>query len=95
MGRDAIREAKSRVIEDTIRQYFQQYAIETYRGRVCTEDVITHVRKALKKALGARMTPYNMGEVFDHIRDLGPVGEGDTHWLKTWAKLNKIVWQEG
>ena len=91
LSRYAKQEAKSKVIEETVREYFQENADATWDGRVCCEDVIAAVKTSIKGTLGpkARLTEYNRGEVFDHIRDLGPEGENDARWIALWGPCGK------
>jgi hypothetical protein len=77
---------KSRFIEEQVRCYFRLYAREAYDGRVHINDVIKTVRRELNTKLNARMEEENMGEVYDYIREYGPVGEDDKRWLATWSK---------
>ena len=88
MDRYAKQEAKSKVIESTVRSYFQEKALETFAGDVCCGDILSAVQNAIKDTLGtkARMTEYNRGEAFDLIRELGPVGENDARWIALWGQ---------
>jgi hypothetical protein len=77
---------KSKIIERTITQYFRDNAHATFDGRVRTDEVISAVRHVLGDLFQARMSAYNVGEVYDAIRFMGPCGEGDELWLQMWGK---------
>lgn len=92
LDRYASQEAKSKVIEETVRSYFQENALETWEGQVRCGEVLSAVKSSVKDALGAkaRMTKYNKGEVWDAIREFGPEGENDAKWLAIWGGRERM-----
>lgn len=92
MGRIGItqNQVKSKLIEKTVREYFQSYPLETYVGRVSVREVLDMTKMTITD-FNLAFTPFNEGEVYDAIREHGPVGEHDTQWLREWGQ-SRITW---
>lgn len=78
---------KSAIIEQTIRCLFQDRMEDVYSGRLSTKEVVQAVCTALKEH-EARLSKQGIAEVYEQIRELGPVGENDTHWLSLYRRAS-------
>jgi hypothetical protein len=81
------RNTKSQIIDTSVQEYFKLYATETFTGRITTREVIEVVRTLLRDEWGLeRLTAKDKGEIYDAIREHGPVGEADVSWLRTYCR---------
>jgi hypothetical protein len=80
------RRVRSEVVEQAVRKYFHLYPSQTYLGLIRVSEVVDYVRATLAVPFGFRLTEYVRGEIYDRIREFGPEGEEDCHWLETWCQ---------
>ncbi len=80
----AFNKARAALIEQSVRSYLQNNALEAFSGLVTTDEVIKEARHTLQRVHRVRFSEVNRGQTYDWIRDLGPEGEDDVKWLKKW-----------